>query len=199
MGIDNFDKIKEHLSFRKENDFYIVSLILRKKENKDKLLGKTDRDRVFKDYFIKSVDDLLKYKSEIISICDLLNARAMIQLIPKNNSNIIYDMNIKLGNMLLQKDYTNLNLLYFRTALKYYKKTDKYFLLDVDEEDVINLNKIKTLILNISINNQIIIEIPSKTGYHLITKPFNKEKFKKQFPKISVTKNQYTNLYIPQS
>jgi len=38
--------------------------------------------------------------------------------------------------------------------------------------------------------------IPSKSGYHLITNPFNLAKFKKLYP-VDVQKDAPTNLYIP--
>ena len=39
--------------------------------------------------------------------------------------------------------------------------------------------------------------IPSKNGYHLITKPFDLQVFSKEFPTVEVHKNNPTNLYIP--
>lgn len=42
-------------------------------------------------------------------------------------------------------------------------------------------------------------EIPTMNGCHLITKPFNLQKFKEKFPEIDVHKNNPTILYIPNS
>lgn len=42
-------------------------------------------------------------------------------------------------------------------------------------------------------------EIPTMNGCHLITKPFNLQKFKEKFPKIDVHKDNPTVLYIPKS
>lgn len=42
-------------------------------------------------------------------------------------------------------------------------------------------------------------EIPTMNGCHLITKPFNLQKFKEKFPKIDVHKNNPTVLYVPNS
>lgn len=44
----------------------------------------------------------------------------------------------------------------------------------------------------------LIDEIPTVNGYHLITKPFNLQKFKEIFPYIDVHKNNPTLLYFPQ-
>ena len=40
-------------------------------------------------------------------------------------------------------------------------------------------------------------EIPSKSGIHLITNPFNLAKFSLKWPRIEIHKNNPTNLYIP--
>lgn len=41
--------------------------------------------------------------------------------------------------------------------------------------------------------------IPTKNGYHIITKPFNLKQFKDKYPDIDVHKNNPTILYIPKS
>lgn len=39
--------------------------------------------------------------------------------------------------------------------------------------------------------------IPTKNGYHIITKPFNLKQFREKYPDIDVHKNNPTVLYIP--
>ena len=39
--------------------------------------------------------------------------------------------------------------------------------------------------------------IPSKSGYHIISKAFNLKFFKDKYPDIEVHKNNPTNLFIP--
>jgi hypothetical protein len=39
--------------------------------------------------------------------------------------------------------------------------------------------------------------IPSKSGFHIIMKPFNLQKFKSEYPDVEIHKNNPTNLYIP--
>lgn len=47
------------------------------------------------------------------------------------------------------------------------------------------------------IGDKLITKIPTKSGYHLISKPFNVQKFKEKYQNIDVHKNNPTILYIP--
>lgn len=46
-------------------------------------------------------------------------------------------------------------------------------------------------------STKIVAEIPTKSGWHLITTPFNLQQFKLIYPDIDVHKNNPTILYIP--
>jgi hypothetical protein len=47
------------------------------------------------------------------------------------------------------------------------------------------------------IGSKIVSTVPTKSGYHLITLPFNVQKFREKFPDIDVHRNNPTILYIP--
>ena len=47
------------------------------------------------------------------------------------------------------------------------------------------------------IGSKIVSTVPTKSGYHLITLPFNVQKFSEKFPDIDVHRNNPTILYIP--
>lgn len=55
-----------------------------------------------------------------------------------------------------------------------------------------NIDKIKPLLAFTSEDDYY-----TKSGYHLITKPFDMQVFRERFPDIDVHKNNPTNLYIP--
>ena len=46
-------------------------------------------------------------------------------------------------------------------------------------------------------DKKIIVYLPSKTGLHLITKPFDLREFSSLYPEIEIHKDNPTNLYIP--
>ena len=48
----------------------------------------------------------------------------------------------------------------------------------------------------VDFNSKINATIPTKNGWHLITKPFNLQQFKEKYPDIDVQKNNPTLLYF---
>ena len=47
-----------------------------------------------------------------------------------------------------------------------------------------------------SMDTKYITNIPTKSGWHIITTPFNLQQFKEKYPDIDVHKNNPTILYI---
>ena len=81
--IDNFDMIANMLNFNSSDDFYFVQIIKRFKDNPndDKTKGNYHGGAWYlKGYRIKSTDELLKLKPEIIKMCHDNNARAYITI-----------------------------------------------------------------------------------------------------------------------
>ena len=81
--VDNFDLVKNMLSFKSDDDFYFVQITKRVKDNPndDRTQGNYHaRSWYLKGYRIRSVDELLKLKPEIIKICNDNNARAYITI-----------------------------------------------------------------------------------------------------------------------
>ena len=79
--VDNFDLVSKILSFNSPDDFYFVQIIKRLKDNPndDKNQGNYHAGGCYlKGYRIRSIDDLMNLKPEIIKICHENNARAYI-------------------------------------------------------------------------------------------------------------------------
>lgn len=87
---------------------------------------------------------------------------------------------------------------------------EKRWIIDIDEKEISPLmlayieyncfpiskweydfNNIPTIF-----NSKIIIKIPTKNGWHLITKPFNLQQFKQQYSDVDIQKNNPTLLYF---
>lgn len=199
--IDNFELIKSLLKFDNENEFYFLQVIQRKKDRKDveldiKYVGSNNHSRLIKAYYIYSIQQLEKYKPEIIALCEMFKARAGINLNRRNNKEMAFDMNILLAEYMKQGDFYGLSKLY-NTVCGQAKGKDKTWLIDIDENslDVVGecikvIDKLEPLGVD-----KVLKIIPSKSGYHIITKAFNMKEFSKIF-KYEVHKNNPTNLYI---
>ncbi len=199
--IDNFEQILELLTFENEKEFYFLQIIQRKKdfEEGQERLGRNNNSRLIKPYYIYSKEQLLRYKPEIIKLCEIFNARAGINLNKRNQE----DVALKCLEMLaitLRKDND------FKGVSKIYSSAcgkegsgDSFWIIDVDTKEQSEIELITSSLKGIQPLevNKLIAIIPSKSGFHIITKRFDRQKFKEIFPTTEIHVNNPTNLYIP--
>ena len=80
--IDNFDKVARMMEFNSDDDFYFVQIIKRFKDNKgdNKFQGNYHGGAwyPFKGIRVRSAEELISLKPQIIKMCDDNNARAYI-------------------------------------------------------------------------------------------------------------------------
>lgn len=194
--IDNIEIYKEHiLKFVNEGDFYYCNILLRKKDmNTDK--GNHQSVRVIKDYCFYSVDDLDKRYEEIKKIAEIFKARVYLGVNRLNDAQVTIRMIKSLAER-LESGNNNCRNLWSSTVGTLSAQGEKRWVVDIDKEELFLKDEIKEHIQSLEPNgDKIICEIPTKSGIHLITKPFRVDKF------------QYTNdiqklnpsiLYIPDS
>jgi hypothetical protein len=170
--IDNFDKIIPFLSFETEDDFYHLQIIKRKKENSE--LG--SNSLVVKTYYVKSVEYLNKIRNEVITLCDLTNSRACLNLNRRSFEKLAFHTLRKVTEQILNKDYKSVKRAYESCCGAFSNEKDKKWIIDFDEFDEDKINIIINNIKNCSPNTgfpKVLGLIPTKNGYHIITKPFN--------------------------
>jgi hypothetical protein len=205
--LDNFDIIKPLLTFENENDFYFLQILQRKKDHPEgTVVGSNNSSRLIKSYNIFSISQLDKYKKEIIMLCELFEARAGINLNKRNSKVLALKMISDIATYLECNHTNSIGSLWNEVCGKHQHSADRRWIIDIDREDSESDNEFDSHISNISGficncqpigNDKIITNIPSKSGVHLITKPFNTREFKDQYPEIDIHKNNPTNLYIP--
>jgi hypothetical protein len=191
----NFKQVKKILSFEDKNDFYVVEVIKRKKDNSHDSSFKKHEKHI-KRYYINSLDDFEEKKNSIIETCIRNNARAYIKLNKRNHKHIAKVMNVKLAEILLndnENEYKRLETLYTKVTGKYFVNIDKKFIIDLDEKDLPLkeeiLNYLKThddFKFSLHKEDLVIDTFPSNTGLHIVTKKFNLNIFKNQYPDIEV-------------
>ena len=203
--INNFELIKSLLTFSSDDIYYHLQVIQRKKDCPE--IG--SNNRVIKSYFICKLESLEKIKQEVINLCKLFNARAYINVTPKSLRK----------TTLLQIKYLSKRL-YVNDLKKIWKSwnscageikgEEPRWIVDIDHNvDDPNLEPAWGTIadfidykcdpkidpLDGFFDTKIIVDIPTKNGYHLITTPFNLQQFKEKYPDIDVHKNNSTLLY----
>lgn len=192
--VDNFSLIEKILTFESEDEFYHLQILRRGKDHPEL----PSANRVIKAYYITSIEHLELLKNEIISQCRLFESRAYINLNPKS----IKRTTLLEVSYLAQRVYNG----DFKKPWKSWnhcassvKGNIPRWLVDIDEQkDLDNIMQIQKDIndLQPEVSNKIIATIPTKTGKHLITSPFNICEFSKKY-NLTVYKNNPTILYVP--
>lgn len=208
--VDNFKLIRDYLQFKSDDDFYFLQIIQRKKDgpgpNGIKVTGTNNKSRAIKTYCISSVEYLDKIEGEVKHLCDYFNARAMIILSRRSYKETALLEMVQVSNMIMSGQYINVKSSYNSSCAKS-KSLDKYFLIDIDEEDLEHKDFIKNYIQNVARNDnveygkRILLELPTKHGYHLITTPFDIQGLLKLYPNKNkhefIHKDGPTILYVP--
>lgn len=193
---NNIEKILPLLEF-KENWIYEVLILQRKKDNPN--LVNNQNVRIIKSYVISSKESLLDKYDEMIKLADLFNARVYIKLQPYDISKVGFKIMESLIQKMQNKDYTYQSLL--TKAIGNMSPEKKIWVIDVDFKDASenDILRIKTVINDCEPNGRnIITEIPTPNGIHIITKPFNTQQFMTHqdvYYKCEIKKNNPTILY----
>lgn len=202
--MDNIEKILPFLQFDSEDDFYYLQILQRKKENPQ--LG--SNSRVIKNYYITSQQYILDRYDEIKSLCNIFNARASIRLNRRSFEKVGFKALENIANTMQNREYKHLMKSYDRACGLLNNEKVKRWIVDVDKEDVVWLEQILNSIHSCEPKQQSpIVRIPSKTGVHLITSPFNiqefrtifglrLEEYKAEYREIEIHKDNPTNLYL---
>lgn len=203
--IDNFELIKPLLEFPNDQIFYFVQLLQRKKDHPEdaRLGGSNNNSRLIKSYYITSREWLDIHKKEMIKLCEVFNARACISLNPRNFEKAAFQLLQKVANQMANKDFYGVRKAYNSVLGNYHAEMDKRWLVDIDTKDEDTLITVSSVIQNlqkelVNIENKpysILTTLPTKSGYHIITQPFNMDKFSKICNDIDVHKNNPTILY----
>ena len=196
--IDNLEQIKELLNFENEGDFYMLYVFKRKKDQPEGERDNHQSVRTIKNYVISSVEYLEKRYDEIKQLCEMFKARAYIHIQKQNHSDVAMNM-IKTIVDRIQSGQINQQYV-FDSVVGQIKTNEKRWIVDIDVKDIGFAEKVAEFINSIRPEGpKIETAIPTKSGYHLITKRFDVMEFKKYYPEIDIQKKNPTLLYLPKS
>jgi len=209
---NNLEIIKPLLKWETPDEYYLISVIQRKKDHLSgmKVNGTNNNARLIKAYYVKSLEHLHFIMPEIIELCKVFNARAGINLNKRSFEKTAFQ-NLKLvSDNIMNRNFDKVYKTYSSAAGKFSHDNYKKWIVDVDKEDLPFLIEIKLAIDKCEPNlkwTRIIAEIPSKSGLHLITSPFNRAEFPKLLDqlmekysinlRLDIQTNNPTSLYIP--
>ena len=202
---NNYDLIVPLLDWRSEDDFYFLQILQRKKDHaKGKVNGVNNNSRLVKAYYLRSAGHLEFIMPEVIELCEIFNARAGINLNRRSFEKMALQHLKKVTDQIINGDHRKAYKAYSSVVGAFAQESDKKWILDVDEPFYGSVDDgAKGIGMLMYINTEckpygekFIESIPSKNGYHLITKPFDLSGFRSEFPDVEVHKNNPTNLYI---
>lgn len=206
--IDNLELIKPLLNFEKSGDFYMLYILKRKKDQPEVEKDNHQSVRTIKTYCIDSIEYLEKRYDEIKTLCEVFKARAYIHVQKQNHFDVGMEM-IKTIIDRVQSGQPNQKNV-FDSVVGQMKTLEKRWIVDIDTKDKTELKKIKEFIYYLrpmkftnldtgEMEDKIEAVIPTKSGYHLITKKFDVLEFKKRYPELDIQKKNPTLLFLPNS
>lgn len=216
MPIDNFDLIRPLLHFEMKGDLYFAEVIQRGKD-----LGKSG-ERLIRDYRIHSIEHFDTLKEEIVDLCEHFHARCYLRLNLRNSHELNKYLMIEMlqqelnyeralrhyiRNGCTKQDYERLPQIssapkLYGSVLGQHSSEDrntKKWIIDVDQEPDRTLEEVHESYRSTieTVGGHIYTTIPSKTGQHIITSPFDVQKFSKILGTSKpINKDGNTNLYI---
>jgi hypothetical protein len=198
--INNFSLLREMLEFPDENSFYFLQILKRRKDNPD--LGK---DMVhINDHYIWSLDQFDRMEDLIINQCQSENARAYFRLNRRDSKKIAFQVMKRLADYISSENFNGVRNIYASCSGEFCGDSNKKWIVDIDWKDWKNKAEISALVIPYleELQEETGREpfskiIPTKNGFHIITRPFNLSKLKIRYPNIDVHKDNPTILYCP--
>lgn len=174
--IDNkLEFIKNILTFKKEGDFFYCNILKRKKDfNTERTNHQSVR--VIKDYCFYSVEDLEARYDEIKLLAETFKARVYCGVNRLNDSQVAIRMIKGLAER-LESGNNNCRSLWASTVGSL-SSEEKRWVVDLDNEDVNHIEDIVAKINSLEPEGEkVVCLIPTKSGVHIISKPFRVDHF----------------------
>lgn len=204
--VDNFNQINaliDNTSSKEEcseqmDIYYHLQIIKRSKDT-----GEGANSVCLKAYQVDKAHPLLKYRDDIINLCERFKARAYINLSPKSKKSTAIQMLNNLADCFRKNDFQHINRIW-NSAAGQVGAILKYWVIDCDYTKSFGPTELKGVIQFIRScrpldREKIVALVPTRNGMHIITYPFDLLQFRQKYPDIDVHKNNPTVLYIPES
>jgi hypothetical protein len=196
--IDNLELIKPLLNFSEPGDFYYCLILKRKKDQPEGERDNHQSVRTIKTYCIESVEYLEKRYEEIKQLCEFFKARAYVQVQKQNHKDVSLNMMVALAQRIQDGSHKQDGL--FSSVVGQIKTHEKRWVIDIDEKTPELVNQVIDFIDSLEpVGPKIETCLPTKDGYHLITKRFDNKTFGEKYPEITVQKKNPTLLFLPKS
>lgn len=205
---DNFKLYKDFITEKFANttlttddSYFVVELMRRGKDNPDMPAANYH----FKNYYIRKPEDLDKYENEIKALCEVLRLRAYASVNIKSFKQVSLDTMAELARRIANNDYWKNYAVFESCSGSYCYSDDKTWIIDLDDckMDDKKVKKVYEILDRTKPYNteKVIAQFPTKSGVHLITRPFDVKRFDLVYggcfndEEVDIKKNHLTLLY----
>ena len=204
--IDNIRTIKGLLNFENEGDFYMLYVFKRKKDQPEGERDNHQSVRTIKTYCVDSVGYLEKRYDEIKQLCEMFKARAYIHVQKQNHKDVSLNMMVALAQRIQDGNLKQKGL--FDSVVGQLKTHEKIWIIDIynvyidsfsNEKYYTSMRDYINELQEDAGKDKTMTFVKTKSGFHIITQPFNVMKFKERYPDIDIQKKNPTLLYYPES
>jgi hypothetical protein len=198
---NNFDLVRKMLDFGSSDTYYFLQILKRRKDNPG--LGKDMK--VIGDYFIYSMEQFNRMEDEIIQVCVTHNARAYFRINKRSSKKTAMQMLKRVTDLIISENYKEVKNAFSSVSGEFHGDEDKKWIVDIDDVSIDTFNhskeqiEIRELIYNLQLETgkePMMKFIPTKSGIHIITRPFNLKNFKEKYPDVDVHKDNMVILYL---
>ena len=205
---DNFNRFREFMQLPEQEGgdaYYVIELVRRGKDCPDLPAANYH----FKNYYIDTLAKYDKVKDEIRLLCRTIRLRAYASVCRKSFRRVTMNTLAEMARRAALDDFRRPYAVFESCSGKDLGKDDKFWVVDIDDCQFNTLSHVKKRRLIIETVNscepagqKMEMMLPTRTGVHLITRPFNLEQFNrlcKENPEIEeipdVKKNHLTLLF----
>ena len=207
--IDNVDVINDMLTFNSEDEFYMLQVLKRRKENQD-MKGDSLPLRTV---YLHRKDQLKDISGDLIELADKENARIYLNPNVKSSKKAMLLCMAEMARRAAVENYYKPYKIFYSVAGQIGACRDNRWVIDVDNdymemfmetEELTNIHVrdfVKTVLDTLDNcepdTDKYAGHVITRNGIHIITSPFNPVAFGKVFPKLDVHKNNPTLVYCP--
>lgn len=165
-------------------EYFSVQIIRRGKDHPEL----PSANRTFWSYYLEEQGDLEKFREEIIWLTETFGCRAYVYPCRRNCQKAMLATVKEMSGRLMEGDYKKPWKI-FNSASSSMKPSVGLWIVDLDEpEHLKHVEDIKAAIEVTEPCKPVFAQIPTRTGIHLITHPFNVQKFYEKWPGIDIKK-----------
>ena len=203
---DNFERFRPFMQLPEEEGgdaYYVIELVRRGKDCPDLPAANYH----FKNYYINTLKKYAGVQEEIRTLCRTLRLRAYVSVNRKSFRQVTMNTIAEMSRRASLDDFRRPYAVFESCSGKFVDKDDKYWVVDVDDFVGYNTQEHCETIRNFindchPYGDKTELMLPTKSGMHLITKPFDINAFNgcmgvftDWIPRPEIKKNHLTLLF----